>query len=298
MRGREGFRPPLGNIMLGPPMQCGWRQMKAAPGGLELSDLTAKKIITVIRDGERLNVVDDVIAEAQLTIRLDGREWARLLCTPEKMESLALGYLFSRGCFTSLDDVAEMRLLGEGLAVEVELKGGSAPAAGEAHGGGGSGPGWGRAPVFPGAFGVRHRQTAAEDALSITAGEIHSFMEEMQARASLFKATGGAHSAALAGKGGILLFCEDVSRHNAVDKVVGESLQRGISMENKALLCSFRISLEILLKGAGRRLPLFISRAAPTSLSIEKADALDITLVGFVRGRRMNVYTHPYRVKG
>jgi FdhD protein len=68
-------------------------------------------------------------------------------------------------------------------------------------------------------------------------------------------------------------------------------------MEDKALVCSGRLSSEILLKAAKLRLPVLISRAAPTTLSIELAESLNITLVGFVRGRRMNIYTHPYRVK-
>lgn len=253
-------------------------------------DLTVKKRITVIREGERFVAGDDAIVEAPLSIRLNGREAAVLLCTPEKMESLALGYLYSTGHLNSLDDLAGMRLLGDGITVEVELRGGGP--AGTCRDGGGS-PGCGgsaalsNVPVLP----------AGGDALSITADEIRSLMEELQERAALFKATGGAHSAALAGEGRILLFCEDVSRHNAVDKIIGEALQQGMFTEDKVLLCSCRLSLEIVLKGAGLRVPLLISRAAPTSLGIERAHALNMTLVGFVRGRRLSVYTHPHRVK-
>ncbi len=68
-------------------------------------------------------------------------------------------------------------------------------------------------------------------------------------------------------------------------------------MDDKVLVCSGRLSSEILLKAAKLQLPLLISRAAPTTLSIELAESLNITLVGFVRGRRMNIYTHPHRVK-
>lgn len=254
-------------------------------------DLTAKKEITVIREGERIAAGDDVIVETPLSIRLNGKEVAVLPCTPERMECLALGYLYSGGYLNSLDDVAGIRMSGDSVTVEVELRGGDPAGMDYRDGGISPGCGGGAArsgvPVLP-----------AGDGSSITAGEIHTLMEELQERATLFRATGGAHSAALAGEGKILLFCEDISRHNAVDKIIGESLQQGIFMEDKALLCSCRLSLGIVLKGAGLRLPLLISRAAPTSLSIERAEALNMTLVGFVRGRRMSVYTHPYRVKG
>lgn len=260
-----------------------------------MSDLTVKKGITVIRNGVRAAAADDVSVEAPLTIRLNGREAAVLLCTPEKMESLVLGCLYSRGHIASLDDVADMCLLKDGVTMEVELKYGGGPE--EGFKGRAGGPECGGSPFFSGAPGVPPLQPVRNDTLTVAAGEIHLLMEELQARASLFRNTGGAHSAALAGEGRILLFCEDIGRHNAVDKIIGESLRRGAPVGDKALLCSCRLSLGILQKAARLGLPLLISRAAPTSLSIERADALNITLVGFVRENRMNIYTHPYRVR-
>ena len=122
-------------------------------------------------------------------------------------------------------------------------------------------------------------------------------MHDLQERALIFRATGGMHSAALADREGLIIFYEDIGRHNAVDKIVGESLLRGISLKEKILLCSGRLGSEILLKAAQLQLPLLISRAAPTTLSIELAEALNITLIGFVREGRMNIYSHPHRVR-
>lgn len=94
----------------------------------------------------------------------------------------------------------------------------------------------------------------------------------------------------------ILYFCEDIGRHNAVDKLVGLCLKHEISLTDKVLVSSGRISSEILVKAAKLGIPILISRAAPTSLSIELAESLGITLIGFVRGRRCNIYTHQERV--
>ena len=121
-------------------------------------------------------------------------------------------------------------------------------------------------------------------------------MKELQLRAELFRLTGGLHSAALCSAEKILYFCEDIGRHNAVDKLVGLCLKHEISLTDKVLVSSGRISSEILVKAAKLGIPILISRAAPTSLSIELAESLGITLIGFVRGRRCNIYTHQERV--
>lgn len=261
-----------------------------------MAELTARKEITVIRDGERRLSGDDVVVEAPLTIYLNGKELVTLLCTPEKIESLALGFLRSEGLLSSLDDVTGLRLRDDRGAVEVELKNKSGLLE-KLYGRRTITSGCGKGTVFFSALDALRSSPVRGDTVSLTAGEIHSLMGELQERSLLFKATGGVHSAALAGSGKILLFCEDIGRHNAVDKIIGECLQQRITMEDKALVCSGRLSSEILLKAAKLRLPVLISRAAPTTLSIELAESLNITLVGFVRGRRMNIYTHSYRVK-
>ena len=118
----------------------------------------------------------------------------------------------------------------------------------------------------------------------------------LQEKAELFRITGGIHSAALCTPEGVVYFCEDIGRHNAVDKIIGLCLKNSVTIEDKILVTSGRISSEILVKTAKLGIPILISRAAPTTLSIELADKLGITLIGFVRGRRFNVYCHTDRV--
>lgn len=261
-----------------------------------MPELVEKKEVTVIRGRERKVIADQVVVEAPLTIYLGGQKLVTLLCTPEKRKSLALGYLRSCGLIGSLDEVAAVRLLEKGEAVEIELKHKSVTleqpcAEGTVTPGGTRGAlldlrqAGGTAPVPPGK-------------LSVKAEVIGSLMASLQERAAIFKITGGMHSAALADNRDLLLFFEDIGRHNAIDKIIGECLLQGVPLEEKMLVCSSRLGSEILLKAARVQLPLIASRAAPTSLSIELAHALNITLVGFVRDGRLNVYTHPKRVEG
>jgi FdhD protein len=114
-----------------------------------------------------------------------------------------------------------------------------------------------------------------------------------------FERTGGLHAAGLFDVGGALrVLREDVGRHNAVDKVVGWSLRSGSPMRDCVLMVSGRLSFELVQKAVAARVPVLAGVSAPTSLAVEMADALGVTLVGFLRGSSMNVYSHPERISG
>jgi FdhD protein len=121
--------------------------------------------------------------------------------------------------------------------------------------------------------------------------------EEFIERSELFKATGGVHGAALCDADNLLIFSEDIGRHNAVDKIFGECILKDISMDNRIIITSGRVSSEILLKVARASIPLLISKSATTNLAVKLANELGVTLIGFVRGERMNVYTHRWRIR-
>jgi FdhD protein len=115
-----------------------------------------------------------------------------------------------------------------------------------------------------------------------------------------FERTGGLHAAGLFSADGELLFSrEDVGRHNALDKVIGRALLDGLVPVGERILCvSGRLSFELVQKAAVAGAPMLVGVSAPSSLAVSLADDRGMTLCGFARGRRVNVYTHPERVAG
>ena len=255
-----------------------------------------KQIVRIRRDeeGRREELQDLITVEAPVTIYLNGVELVTLLCTPEKIDRLALGFLRSEGLITTLDDVTSIRVKDQEGRVDVGLKSETGLAE-KLYGKRTVTSGCGKGTVF---FNVLDslRSSPLTGKLKINADRVLSLMESLQNKAELFKSTGGVHSAALADREQILYFYEDIGRHNAIDKIIGECMLAGIPTDDKIIVSSGRLSSEILLKAAKLEIQLLISRAAPTSLCIELAETLNITLVGFVRGRRLNIYSHQWRI--
>jgi FdhD protein len=119
----------------------------------------------------------------------------------------------------------------------------------------------------------------------------------LRASQPVFESTGGLHAAALfTTEGRALVAREDVGRHNAVDKVVGHALREGLPLGQSVLMVSGRVSFELVQKAVAARVPVLAGISAPTSLGVRMAEALGVTLVGFVREGSMNVYSHAARV--
>ena len=133
-----------------------------------------------------------------------------------------------------------------------------------------------------------HVQVAADDCFRL--------MKEMQQSADTFHRTGGVHNAALCDVNGIILSRMDIGRHNALDKIYGYCLRNDISIKDKIIVFSGRISSEILLKVAKIGCEIILSKSAPTELALQLAEDLGITTIGFIRNHSLNVYTHPERV--
>jgi FdhD protein len=136
--------------------------------------------------------------------------------------------------------------------------------------------------------------------LRLSAEILYRLPERMRGAQSVFEATGGLHAAALfAGDGSLLALREDVGRHNAVDKLVGWAVREGrLPLAGHVLLVSGRVSYEIVQKALAARIPLLAAVSAPSSLALELAASAGITLVGFLRGRALNVYANRERVLG
>jgi len=250
--------------------------------------------IVRIKNLHRYSDKDQVVMETPLTIFLNEREFVTLLCSPDKLDYLAVGFLRSEGLINTAEDLANITVDYEKGIVFVRTK---APAdlVEKLYGKRTITSGCGKGTLF---FHVLDslQSKPVESDMQIGAETLIKLMTSLQENSVLFKTTGGVHSAALADKEKILFCSEDIGRHNAVDKIVGECIIKKIPLSDKILLSSGRLSSEIVIKGAKLGMPFIVSRSAPTSLSVELAEQMGITLVGFVRGRRLNVYSHDYRI--
>lgn len=247
-----------------------------------------------IKGGYEAEEKDQVVVEMPLTIFLNGREFVTLLCSPILLDCLAVGFLRSEGLLSSADDLEEVSLEQDKGFVHIWTAG-SVDLEEKLYGKRTITSGCGKGTVFFNVLDSLHSRPVVST-LSLSDETVLKLMKEMQDSSALFKATGGVHSAALADRERLLFYSEDIGRHNAVDKIVGRCILEKIPLENKVLLTSGRLSSEIVIKGAKIGFPIIISRSAPTTLSVELAAELGITLVGFARGRRLNIYTHPHRI--
>ena len=247
----------------------------------------------VTREG-RQGTEDLVTRETPLTIILNNRELVTLLCSPLELEYLAVGFLASEGLIKSRDEVKKLIVDEERGVARVETE--------EEEGFDSellfkrlitSGCSGGASFYRPGD--AQNRAKVASQ-LSISATRVFSLVKQFQTNSRTFRATGGVHSAALCDVNGILVFSEDIGRHNAIDKVFGRCMLDDIATDDRIAVTSGRISSEILLKVARRSVPILVSRSAPTNLGVRLAGDLGVTLLGFVRGERMNVYSHSWRI--
>ncbi|MCL5270618.1 MAG: formate dehydrogenase accessory sulfurtransferase FdhD, partial [bacterium] len=139
----------------------------------------------------------------------------------------------------------------------------------------------------------------ATDALHVRAERLYALPGLVMERQILFRQTGGSHAAALFdAEGNVLVLCEDIGRHNALDKALGHALGRRMPLAGKGIYLSGRASLEMIVKAARARVALVAAASAPSALAAELALRLGITLCGFVRGREITIYSRADRILG
>jgi FdhD protein len=249
-----------------------------------------------ISEGEKKRVEDVIAREFPLTIILNNKELVTLLCTPAHLDYLAIGFLSSEGLLKSKDEIKKITLDDKRGVVRVETSE-EIKQADEIIFKRLITSGCGRGASFYSAADVIG-QKKIESKTTISANEILELTKDFQHRSNVFEKTGGVHSAALCDNKKILIFSEDIGRHNAIDKIFGQCLLQDVTTDGHIILTSGRVSSEILIKVAKRNIALLISKSAPTDVGVKLAGDLGITLVGFVRGKRMNVYTNDWRVVG
>jgi FdhD protein len=234
-----------------------------------------------------------VMRETPWPLFVNGAEWLTMMATPTQLELLAVGFLFNEGIIASLDEVLSVRVCEDPEAIiDVRLAGERQlpPKRTLTSGCGG---------------GITFAQLAAERApLPVTQRwtpqVIYDAMTAMLAAvADEYRAVGGFHSSALVHTDGSLAFvANDVGRHNTIDKLAGAVLLHEIEPRDKFLVSTGRISSEMITKATQLGVELVVSRNSPTATTVQLARAWNVTVTGYVRGRRMMVYSAPERLTG
>lgn len=247
-----------------------------------------KRRIKKIRGSDAEEAEDLIAVEKRLRILVNGRHVLSLSFTPLMVREFVVGVIFSEGLISGEWCAERMSMVyGDEITVDV-------PSAGTLQEGertvtsgcaGGVSMSW----ALPG--------RVPDHATTFRADDLRQAYTVFQKKAEGYRLTGGLHSAAITDGRSIVVFAEDIGRHNAVDKVIGACILEGIPFEGTAMLASGRLSAEIVSKCARCGIPVVVSRAAPTSRAVEIAEAAGITLVGFLRGERMNMYSGSARVR-
>lgn len=242
---------------------------------------------------------DEVACEEPLEIRIAGRAISVTMRTPGHDEELALGFLVGEGVITRASDVEHVRRCDRSLGDVLDVI--AAPSVSldlarlTRHIFASSSCGvCGLATIDA----IKRMFPPALPGPALHADVLHSLADTLRASQPTFDRTGGLHAAGLFEPSGRLLVArEDVGRHNAVDKVIGWALRAGLlPLSAHVLVVSGRASFEIVQKALGAGAPIVAAVSAPSSLAIDLAQESSITLVGFLRGDRFNVYSHPERI--
>jgi FdhD protein len=270
----------------------------------------ALKGVDVLRvcAGRQTRETDRAAVEEPLEIRLHGRPFAVVMRTPGADRELAAGFLLAEGVITSADELGTISHCTDRSAdhpeniINVTLTNGSEATLDRVVAAR-------RQVTTNTSCGLCGRQTI--ESLAVNAGRIVAdwtipgadlarFADHLRSVQPVFEATGGLHAAGLfARKGELVETAEDVGRHNAVDKVIGRMLIReALPLSAYVLFVSGRSSFEIVQKAFLAGIPVVAAVSAPSSLAIDLAQDVNITLAGFVRGDSFNIYTHPHRIVG
>ncbi|WP_223067976.1 formate dehydrogenase accessory sulfurtransferase FdhD [Paenibacillus caui] len=242
-------------------------------------------------------IEDTIVTEYPLTLMVNQEEFATLVCTPEYLEDLAIGFLASEGVIGSFADIKEIRIIQTtGHAYIDTLKVNKfnqlfhskryvTSCCGKSR------------QSFYFYSDANTAKTIDTGNLTISAEDCFRLMEMMQQSATTFMHTGGVHNAALCDRNGMILSRMDIGRHNALDKIYGHCLKNAIDLKDKIIVFSGRISSEVLLKVAKIGCGIVLSKSAPTELALQLAEQLGITTVGFIRNQSLNIYTHQGRIE-
>lgn len=254
------------------------------------------KIYNIVKIKNNITEIseDYITEEITLAIDVNNKEIVQLLCSPDNLKDLTIGYLFTSGIINTINDVKKIDIipiLGEKILTNVELANPNKidnlnfksiqPT------------GCGKGNIIINESVILNKIISD---LKIKSSVILSLMNEFQNKSENYKKSGGVHSAAIVEDNRIIAFMDDIGRHNAIDKVIGKLIMDCVPLDNKIIFTSGRITSEILQKIRMCRIPVIVTKSAPTDQAIKICNENNITLLGFVRGNRMNIYSNKERI--
>ncbi|MBS7635601.1 formate dehydrogenase accessory sulfurtransferase FdhD [Candidatus Bathyarchaeota archaeon] len=237
---------------------------------------------------------DAVAVEEIINLYTNGNLYIIFHCTPSQIKELVIGHLLTEGVIEEVKDILEMTFSGKNIHVKLPEDKSLNAALGKPRlittfcSGGGDLP-------------LRISKAAQKlrfNKIKFNAEVIFKAVEILNSKASTFRASGGTHAAALIDeKSKIAAFAEDIGRHNAIDKIIGEAAIKGVDFSRLLLASTGRLTSEIVVKAIQIGIPVLVSLSAPTSIGVRLAGAFGLTLIGFARGKRFNIYTSPDRIE-
>ena len=257
------------------------------------SMMCRRKILKINLAKRERTEKDDVVAiDKPINIFVDEDHLVTIMASPKNIRELAIGHLLGEGIIRTLEDIEQVRV--KGVNVNLRTKTGIRP----------------EVVKFPKLIStacgtsrdiielLSKSDTPKLKPTKFKGKNISNSFRSLQLSSKVFKRTGGTHAAALFTQDGELRFClEDVGRHNAVDKVLGKGLIEGVDFTRSFLISTGRLSADVVIKCVRAGIPLVASKAAPLESGILAAEMSGLTLVGFLRGSRLNIYAHPERVE-
>jgi len=250
--------------------------------------------ITKIKDNKKVLCKDLLIKEIKLEIVVNGEKVGAVMATPVDQEALVIGYLMSENIIENIEDIEQIKTLNNGTLVEIVSKVNKKNikklnTEGVIISGCGKSITANIDPQFIEAKVIKSN-------LTIDASLLFYEMERFYTECPLYEQTGCVHTAKLYLGNNIFFIGEDIAQHNTIDKAIGKALLAGFNVTEGFLMVSGRLSSEMVAKAVIHQIPILASRTASTCLGVMIAKKFGVTLIGFVRDGRMNIYANEGRI--
>ncbi|MFW9819596.1 MAG: formate dehydrogenase accessory sulfurtransferase FdhD [Candidatus Thorarchaeota archaeon] len=263
--------------------------------------------ISRIHKGKKEEIEDIILYETPIDIYVNSKPFVNIICLGKDLKELSIGFLFSIGIINSMEDIKIIKISELENSIFVELDDeidfnieslDINPVSRVIDTTCGIPSPWRNIIKETLEKSNTKDKIKSKDSIKIKASTIFTAIKQMQIATPLYRETGGCHGAAIFDiKGNLLCVKEDIGRHNAIDKVIGEMLLKHYKFEDVFLTSTGRLTGDSVLKAIRAKIPIVASLSAAVESGIRLAFGYGITLIGFARGSRMNIYSHPNRIQ-